>query len=225
MRCSVQWKHKKENKKSKKKDKRKDLYALLGLEDLRWMATDSQIKKAYQKQALKHHPDKACAGIDDVDEKVRLEEKFKCILVRPSLLSGCSAHRPRTTLAHIRRPNPPARPTLTRPAHAALQDAFETLADAGKRREFDSTDKFDDSLPESCKPEDFFLVFGAAFRRQARWSERRPVPDLGEAGAPYAAVQAFYDFWYGFKSWREFPHEDEEDPEVRHCFVTMIKYL
>ena len=95
-----------------------------------------------------------------------------------------------------------------------IQEAFETLSDASKRREFDSTDKFDDSLPEACKAEDFFVVFGAAFRRQARWSERRPVPDLGERDAEYAAVQAFYDFWYGFRSWREFPHEDEEDPEV-----------
>jgi hypothetical protein len=26
-------------------------------------------------------------------------------------------------------------------------------------------------------------------------------------------VDAFYNFWYGFKSWREFPHPDEEDIE------------
>lgn len=26
-------------------------------------------------------------------------------------------------------------------------------------------------------------------------------------------VDAFYDFWYTFKSWREFPHPDEEDIE------------
>ncbi len=32
---------------------------------------------------------------------------------------------------------------------------------------------------------------------------------------PCLAVQvnAFYDFWYTFKSWREFPHPDEEDVE------------
>jgi DnaJ homolog subfamily C member 2 len=96
-----------------------------------------------------------------------------------------------------------------------LQDAFETLSDPVKRREYDSTDAFDDSLPESCKEEDFFVVFGSAFHRQARWSERSQVPDFGDASAEYAKVQQFYDFWYGFKSWREFPHEDEEDPEVR----------
>ena len=26
-------------------------------------------------------------------------------------------------------------------------------------------------------------------------------------------VDAFYNFWYAFKSWREFPHPDEEDIE------------
>lgn len=100
-----------------------------------------------------------------------------------------------------------------------LQDAFETLADPTKRREYDSVDTFDDSLPESCKPEDFFVVFGAAFRRQSRWSERKPVPDFGIEADDFKATQKFYDFWYSFKSWREFPHEDEEDPEVRRSLL------
>jgi DnaJ family protein C protein 2 len=26
-------------------------------------------------------------------------------------------------------------------------------------------------------------------------------------------VDAFYNFWFSFKSWREFPHPDEEDIE------------
>ena len=92
--CRVQWKHKKENRKSKKKDTKKDMYALLGLEDLRWMATDSQVKKAYQKMALKHHPDKTCAGVTEEREKQRLETKFKEILVcclRASLHGHSSA--------------------------------------------------------------------------------------------------------------------------------------
>lgn len=39
-----------------------------------------------------------------------------------------------------------------------IQEAFEHLSDAQKRREFDSVDEFDDSLPESCASEDFFQV-------------------------------------------------------------------
>lgn len=30
-------------------------------------------------------------------------------------------------------------------------------------------------------------------------------------------VEQFYDFWFSFKSWREFPHPDEEDPEQAEC--------
>jgi hypothetical protein len=26
-------------------------------------------------------------------------------------------------------------------------------------------------------------------------------------------VDKFYDYWFSFKSWREFPHPDEEDVE------------
>lgn len=56
-------------------------------------------------------------------------------------------------------------------------------------------------------------VFGPAFRRQSRWSVVQPVPDLGEEGEADRAVDKFYKFWFAFKSWREFPHPDEEDVE------------
>ena len=41
----------------------------------------------------------------------------------------------------------------------------------------------------------------------------QPVPDVGDEETAYAAVDKFYDFWFSFKSWREFPHADEEDVE------------
>lgn len=103
-----------------------------------------------------------------------------------------------------------------------MQDAFETLSDPQKRREYDSVDDFDDSLPSTCRTSDFYAVFGSAFRRQSRWSIKSPVPDLGDRSTKYETVQEFYDFWFSFKSWREFPHEDEEDPEV--CFQLMYHF-
>jgi len=157
----------KKKSKRKKKDKRLDLYALLGLQHERWMASAEQIKASYKKAALTNHPDKA-----PEEEREAAEEIFK-----------------------------------------KIQDAYETLSDPSKRREFDSTDDFDDSLPIDCSSADFYKVFGAAFRRNSRWSVNQPVPDVGDDTTSLQQVDAFYDFWFGFKSWREFPHPDEEDAE------------
>jgi preprotein translocase subunit Sec63 len=72
--------------KSKQEEKKKDLYALLGLQDLRWMATQADIKKAHQKQCLKHHPDKTLQNVTDEAEQERLVEKFKTIQVCTRML-------------------------------------------------------------------------------------------------------------------------------------------
>uniref|UniRef100_M4CVN1 Zuotin-like zuotin homology domain-containing protein n=1 Tax=Brassica campestris TaxID=3711 RepID=M4CVN1_BRACM len=54
---------------------------------------------------------------------------------------------------------------------------------------------------------DFFKVFGPAFKRNARWSVNTRVLDLGDR------TRRYYNFWYAFKSWREFPEEEEHDLE------------
>lgn len=95
----------------------------------------------------------------------------------------------------------------------SIQEAYEVLIDPVKRRIYDSTDEFDDDIPTDCAPQDFFKVFGPAFLRNGRWSVSQPIPTLGDDNTPLKEVDNFYNFWYTFKSWREFPHADEFDLE------------
>ncbi|XP_042017299.1 dnaJ homolog subfamily C member 2-like [Salvia splendens] len=95
----------------------------------------------------------------------------------------------------------------------SIQESYEVLIDPVKRRIYDSTDEFDDEIPVDCAPQDFYKVFGPAFLRNGRWSVNQAVPTLGDDKSPIKEVDSFYDFWYAFKSWREFPHADEFDLE------------
>lgn len=55
------------------------------------------------------------------------------------------------------------------------------LSDQGKRRQYDSTLDFDDDVPDEVDETlGFYETFAPVFRRNARWSTRFPVPELGD---------------------------------------------
>ena len=100
-----------------------------------------------------------------------------------------------------------------------LQTAYEVLTDAKKRREYDSVDAPPTKLPTKLDEEgaDYFEKCIPAFKELARWYEGKgdPMKFIEEdPDAPFDKVRKMYEFWAKFKSWREFPAEDEEDLET-----------
>lgn len=74
--------------------------------------------------------------------------------------------------------------------------------------------KYDDvkTLPSGKGKEDFYKAWGAVFEREGRFSEAKngPVPSLGDENSTKQEVDAFYDFFYSFDSWRSFEYQDKE---------------
>jgi len=101
---------------------------------------------------------------------------------------------------------------------AVITKSCELLTDPMWRPRFDSIDpKFDDALPKGVPKklrENFFDTFTPVFERNSRWApDRAAVPHLGTAETVRDEVEAFYEYWYDFKSWRDYHWEDEEDIE------------
>ena len=100
-----------------------------------------------------------------------------------------------------------------------LQTAFEVLTDPKKRREYDSVDAPKTKLPASKLADDgsnWFDLVPPALTELARFFDGKQDATKfieTDPDAPFERVRKMYEFWAKFKSWREFPAEDEEDTE------------
>ncbi|KAI0565093.1 Chaperone J-domain containing protein [Gracilaria domingensis] len=103
----------------------------------------------------------------------------------------------------------------------AVKKAYEVLSDKKKRAAYDSIDDVDDSLPSekdaTSSPARFYERFGNCFAINARWSVSNRVPELGDDETDIEIVHKFYDFWYSFKSWRDFSFDLEYDTDQAEC--------
>lgn len=112
-----------------------------------------------------------------------------------------------------------------------IQKAHEVLTHPERRRQFDSVDPYFLALEEDAptaadfkgsKADDvdfFFKSWAPVYEMEARFSKKSPVPLLGSFDDPKDKVEAFYDFWYNFDSWRSFEYLDKEVNEGSDRFV------
>ena len=128
------------------------------------------------------------------EEEIRLRHKKLCLLYHPD--KALPEDRERTEQRFKK-----------------ITQAYETLTDPVKRRQYEATLEFDDSFPDGDEATDFFEEWGPVFKRNARFSVIVPVPELGTEETDLEEVKKFYDFWYAFKSWRDFKVEKDHNLE------------
>ena len=228
---NIEYEWEKEYKEKEAKKNIKDLfsngynyYKILGLEDKFLNSKEEDFRKAYKKMAIIYHPDKnkenkSLQGVSDE----QIKEEIKKDLEKENKLGNEENNEDNNEEKKIGNNNNKNKISEEEEQKnreinkkwLKLKEAYDTLIDPEKRKKYDSTIVFDDSIPEDKEytEKDFFTTFGPVFLNNGIWSKKKPVPKLGDMQSPLQKVKLFYKFWHNFQSWRDFSVEGEYDLE------------
>ena len=187
---------------------KENYYQILGLSDLNLKSKSEDFRKAYKKLAKLFHPDK------NQDNSNSLELNNDENIVNEGEKKNLSDQEKKQKEINLK--------------WLKIKEAYDTLIDPEKRKKYDSTIEFDDSVPapKNYDEKEFFRTFGPVFLKNSIWSKKKPVPKIGDMKTPIDKVKKFYRFWRNFQSWRDFSVEGEfniEDADSRYEKRQMLK--
>ena len=202
--------------------KEDNFYAMLGIEELFLNATENDIRKAYKRVALIYHPDKNKDNISlQQEESSNVEEENSDFLTgknKEKEVRTIGEEENCTNLTDKKLTEDEKRKLEINNKWLKIKEAYDTLLDPEKKKKYDSTFEFDETIPEDEKVNEteFFLNYGPVFMKNGIWSKRKPIPKLGDMDTPIEKVKRFYKFWFNFMSWRDFTAEGEYNLEGKY---------
>lgn len=176
---------------------KENFYSILGLDDVFMSATENDIRKAYKRLVVKYHPDKHKEEVIEVEPVIAEDTEHSSITVIQS--QSQNVHQ------------------KTNAIWLKIQEAYETLIDEDKRKKYNCSFEFDETIPEDQELSDdkFFKTYGPCFLKNSIWAKKKPCPKLGDIKTPIDKVRRFYKFWLSFESWRDFNVDGEYDLQGR----------
>ncbi|GAW83550.1 DNA-binding chaperone [Plasmodium gonderi] len=178
------------------------------------------IKSSYKKLILLFHPDKN-KGTNYLNQKEK-EKKKKKEREKGKDKGGNDNPEIKKDLIYymekynIEKLTPEEKKTM----FLKIQDSYAVLSDKTLRKQYDSSIPFDEHIPTLTELEEapnFYEFLRPVFKRNAKWSAKKPVPDIGDENTNIKNVKYFYDFWYNFINWRDFSYQNEYDYEEAEC--------